>query len=90
MVAEWLNAAVLKTAERETVPWVRIPPPPLTMKNLQKFIMLAGIAGLLLRAPGAHDRSQAPVLKLVADIPLPGSPSRFDYQSFDPASIPHT
>ncbi len=27
-VAEWLNAAVLKTVVRESVPWVRIPPPP--------------------------------------------------------------
>jgi hypothetical protein len=27
-VAEWLKAAVLKTAVRVTVPWVRIPPPP--------------------------------------------------------------
>lgn len=27
-VAEWSIAAVLKTVERESVPWVRIPPPP--------------------------------------------------------------
>ena len=27
-VAEWFKAAVLKTAVPETVPWVRIPPPP--------------------------------------------------------------
>ena len=27
-VAEWSNAAVLKTVERESVPGVRIPPPP--------------------------------------------------------------
>ena len=27
-VAEWSNAAVLKTVERVSVPWVRIPPPP--------------------------------------------------------------
>ena len=27
-VAEWSIAAVLKTAERASVPWVRIPPPP--------------------------------------------------------------
>ena len=27
-VAEWLNAAVLKTVERASVPGVRIPPPP--------------------------------------------------------------
>jgi DNA-binding beta-propeller fold protein YncE len=34
----------------------------------------------------AHAKDQAPILRLVADIPLPGPPSRFDYQSFDPAS----
>ena len=29
-MAEWLKATVLKTVERESVPWVRIPlPPPL-------------------------------------------------------------
>lgn len=27
-VAEWFKAAVLKTAVRESVPWVRIPPSP--------------------------------------------------------------
>jgi hypothetical protein len=27
-VAEWFKAAVLKTAERASVPWVRIPPRP--------------------------------------------------------------
>jgi hypothetical protein len=27
-VAEWSNAPVLKTGVRESVPWVRIPPPP--------------------------------------------------------------
>src|SRR5438270_13443168 len=27
-VAEWSNAAVLKTAEGASSPWVRIPPPP--------------------------------------------------------------
>lgn len=28
--------------------------------------------------------ANAAVLRLVADVPLPGSPSRFDYQSLDP------
>ena len=32
-VAEWLKAAVLKTAVRGTVPWVRIPPPPPTFAS---------------------------------------------------------
>jgi hypothetical protein len=27
-VAEWLKALVLKTSDRESVPWVRIPPLP--------------------------------------------------------------
>ena len=27
-VAEWLNAPVLKTDVGESLPWVRIPPPP--------------------------------------------------------------
>jgi DNA-binding beta-propeller fold protein YncE len=31
-------------------------------------------------------RYAEPVLRLVADIPLPGPPSRFDYQSFDPVT----
>lgn len=30
-VAEWLKAPVLKTGRRETVSWVRIPPPPPSM-----------------------------------------------------------
>ena len=34
-VAEWSNAPVLKTGVRESVPWVRIPPPPpLALANL--------------------------------------------------------
>src|SRR5947207_10882603 len=33
-------------------------------------------------APSATQQS----LKLVKDVPLPGSPSRFDYQSIDPAA----
>ncbi len=31
-VAEWLKAAVLKTAERASVPWVRIPPRPFQVR----------------------------------------------------------
>jgi DNA-binding beta-propeller fold protein YncE len=34
----------------------------------------------------AQDLRPAPAWRLVADIPLPGGPARFDYQSFDPAS----
>jgi DNA-binding beta-propeller fold protein YncE len=48
---------------------------------------LPGMIGLLVMtlataAPGGAPRS--PALVEVADIPLPGKPSRFDYQSFDP------
>jgi DNA-binding beta-propeller fold protein YncE len=39
-----------------------------------------GVAGV------ANATSQAPILKLVADVPLPGGSSRFDYQSFDPTT----
>jgi DNA-binding beta-propeller fold protein YncE len=34
----------------------------------------------------ASATAQAPILRLVADVPLPGSPSRFDYQSLDPTT----
>jgi DNA-binding beta-propeller fold protein YncE len=34
----------------------------------------------------ASDRSQESVLRLVEDVLLPGSPSRFDYQGFDPSN----
>ena len=33
-VAEWLNAPVLKTDVGESLPWVRIPPPPPLHYNL--------------------------------------------------------
>jgi hypothetical protein len=36
-VAEWSNAAVLKTAEPETVPGVRIPPLPPSIVGLKKI-----------------------------------------------------
>ena len=32
-MAEWLNAAVLKTARSETASWVRIPLPPLELRE---------------------------------------------------------
>ena len=36
-VAEWLNAPVLKTDVGESLPWVRIPPPPpYNLKNSNK------------------------------------------------------
>jgi DNA-binding beta-propeller fold protein YncE len=33
-----------------------------------------------------HARTAAPVLRMVAEVPLPGGATRFDYQSFDPSS----
>jgi hypothetical protein len=36
-VAEWFKALVLKTSVRGTVPWVRIPPLPPTLKILQSL-----------------------------------------------------
>jgi hypothetical protein len=39
-VAEWFKAAVLKTAVRESVPWVRIPPSPPIDPHLLLFITL--------------------------------------------------
>lgn len=38
-VAEWLKAAVLKTAVRASVPWVRIPPlPPKCLLSLEVYL----------------------------------------------------
>jgi DNA-binding beta-propeller fold protein YncE len=45
------------------------------------------VAALLLRVPPASTRGAAspgPVLSKVIDLPLPGQPSRFDYQRLDP------
>ncbi len=36
-VAEWLNAPVLKTDVGESLPWVRIPPPPPQIPNTYLF-----------------------------------------------------
>jgi hypothetical protein len=40
-VAEWLNAAVLKTVRLERVSGVRIPPPPPHLKNAVKLRLFA-------------------------------------------------
>ena len=43
-VAEWLNAPVLKTDVGESLPWVRIPPPPpYSLKLCFKSIKLEGL-----------------------------------------------
>jgi hypothetical protein len=48
-VSEWLNDLVLKTSERESVPWVRIPPlPPFPnmrcIMNIKSYIAIAVVA----------------------------------------------
>jgi hypothetical protein len=45
-VAEWSNAAVLKTAEPETVPGVRIPPLPPSVPGLRTIESLVRSNGL--------------------------------------------
>src|SRR4029077_2512270 len=50
-VAERSNAAVLKTAEVARLPWVRIPPPPLSVTTDRKWQQAAcGCAGETCRA----------------------------------------
>ena len=39
-VAEWLNAPVLKTDVGESLPWVRIPPPPPLIRNKPLFMLI--------------------------------------------------
>lgn len=59
-----------------------------------RMLSLYSTATLLLQSPFyMREASQEsiplfaqPVLRLVADIPLPGPPSRFDYQSLDPTT----
>ena len=54
------------------------PPPPSPVA--------AGRTGSSAVSATAPRHSQPPVLSLVRDLPLPGSASRFDYQSLDPTS----
>src|SRR6056297_2819560 len=42
-VAEWSNAPVLKTGVRESVPWVRIPPPPPLAHRKTEMRSLTGL-----------------------------------------------
>jgi hypothetical protein len=49
-VAEWSNAPVLKTGVRESVPWVRIPPPPPSHLKFLLFINYL-CAGLIVASP---------------------------------------
>ena len=49
-VAEWLNAAVLKTVERANVPGVRIPPPPPVVS--EAFVGSVGLGRSPLLASG--------------------------------------
>jgi DNA-binding beta-propeller fold protein YncE len=52
--------------------------------------LLTPLLGACERAPEAQAKAiesrSDPILKLVADVPLPGGTGRFDYQSFDSAS----
>jgi len=43
-----------------------------------------GFLGAVILATSLHAGSPVHTLTIVADIPLPGHASRFDYQSFDP------
>ena len=56
-VAEWLNAAVLKTVERASVPGVRIPPPPPGLDISQKLL---SNKFMQLRAILAHPKTLGP------------------------------
>jgi DNA-binding beta-propeller fold protein YncE len=52
-----------------------------------RFLLLLGmIACRRFEGQTSASRGPGPVLALVADIPLPGKPGRFDYQSLDPLS----
>ena len=48
-VAEWLNAPVLKTDVGESLPWVRIPPPP--PHNFKKHQLINDLKIILIRRP---------------------------------------
>jgi chromate transporter len=53
------------------------------------LIVAAGIAGILVQTSGASAQAPADThgeLHVVADVPLPGPPVRFDYQSLDDAA----
>ena len=55
-VAEWLNAPVLKTGVRASVPWVRIPPsPPVFSLSTSSFIVPPVLCGSFRRLLGGQD-----------------------------------
>ena len=75
-MAEWSNAAVLKTAEPETAPGVRIPLlPPLPPKYMQKIrarsTRLRALKRLGRRSPHARSRMPALGAYKAADSPTP-------------------
>ena len=81
-VAEWSNALVLKTSVRESVPWVRIPPPPPLTIILSFYIIYLWGCGVL------ASPSMTPILNLhggiMASTPPPGvrdNPGCFSNQS---------
>jgi YVTN family beta-propeller protein len=61
-----------------------------TNRNPRRLLIPAVSAAAAIacaRGPGLPPaNAAAPVLKAVADVPLPGGATRFDYQSFDPQS----
>jgi DNA-binding beta-propeller fold protein YncE len=52
---------------------------------VMRLILFLGLSLSGCRA-GAQDSGSLPKWRLVADVPLPGKPARFDYQSFDPTA----
>lgn len=50
------------------------------------FTVTSAVSLGALTAPGAETTGAGAPLRLVADVPLPGAPVRFDYQSLDAAS----
>src|SRR5262249_21767689 len=84
-MAEWLKAAVLKTVDRKVRGFesLSLRQWPRRRGPVSAFAMALCAAGVLTHRPLAAD---AAVLIGAGDVPLPGNASRFDYQSFDPAT----
>ncbi len=88
-VAEWSIAAVLKTAERASVPWVRIPPPPPVSKSPQTQYSLnvrfdrIGKMGVCFT--GARSRGSSPSRRSC----LPDETGKCGRSGSGPFRIPH-
>ena len=58
-----------------------------SLRRMLRFLFLLGVSACRrFEGQTSASRGPGPVLALVADIPLPGKPGRFDYQSLDPLS----